>query len=377
MAIYKRGGVYWYEFHFRGERVRESSHVANKAAALQIMAAHRVRLAKGEAGIVEKRPAPTLREFAKDFTKAIEADCAACPATVAFYRSKLQPLLAYEPLASRRLDAVNEAAIDAFVEHRSRVRSRRKRPLSPASINRELATLRRMLRLAYRRKLIDRVPKIELLAGEREREFVLSPAQEAVYLSIAPADLRDLAVLMLDTGLRMREALHLEWPNVHLEPAAGASLGYLRVTSETSKGKKSRNVPLTARTAEMLRGRGVETAGYVFRGADGGPLSQTLLNQQHARLRRTLKLPSGFVPHSFRHTYGTRLGEAGADAFTIMRLMGHSSVTVSQRYVHPTPEAMERAVQKMEALNRGETGKVPTIFTTVEKEQKAKRTISA
>jgi hypothetical protein len=47
----------------------------------------------------------------------------------------------------------------------------------------------------------------------------------------------------------------------------------------------------------------------------------------------------------------TRLGEAGADAFTIMRIAGHSSVTVSQRYVHPTPESLERAFEQLESLN--------------------------
>lgn len=62
-------------------------------------------------------------------------------------------------------------------------------------------------------------------------------------------------------------------------------------------------------------------------------------------------MPEEFVIYSLRHTYGTRLGEAGADAFTIMRLMGHSSVTVSQRYVHPSPEAMERAVERLQIMN--------------------------
>ena len=55
--------------------------------------------------------------------------------------------------------------------------------------------------------------------------------------------------------------------------------------------------------------------------------------------------------HSLRHTMLTRLGEAGADAFTIMKIAGHSSVTVSQRYVHPTPEGMERAFQRLPTLN--------------------------
>ena len=70
-------------------------------------------------------------------------------------------------------------------------------------------------------------------------------------------------------------------------------------------------------------------------------------------------MPCEFVLHSLRHTYGTRLGEAGADAFTIMRLMGHSSVTVSQRYLHPTPEALERAVEKLEGLNRTGISSLP------------------
>ena len=45
------------------------------------------------------------------------------------------------------------------------------------------------------------------------------------------------------------------------------------------------------------------------------------------------------------------MGEAGADAFTIMKLMGHSTVTVSQRYVHPSPEAVELAFERLTAMN--------------------------
>jgi len=62
------------------------------------------------------------------------------------------------------------------------------------------------------------------------------------------------------------------------------------------------------------------------------------------------------VLHSLRHTFGTRLGEAGADAFTIMRLMGHSTVTVSQRHVHPSPEAVELAFGRLMALNLQKVG---------------------
>ena len=79
-------------------------------------------------------------------------------------------------------------------------------------------------------------------------------------------------------------------------------------------------------------------------------LGQTWLNEQHRAIRDLLGFSKEFVPHSLRHTFGTPLGESGADAFTIMKLMGHSTITVSQRYVHPSPESVERTVGRMEAL---------------------------
>jgi integrase len=80
------------------------------------------------------------------------------------------------------------------------------------------------------------------------------------------------------------------------------------------------------------------------------------------RVRALLKMPSDFVPHSLRHTFGTRLGESGADAFIIMKLMGHSTVTVSQRYVHPSPAAIELAYERMTAMN---LRRLPTNSPTV------------
>lgn len=84
-----------------------------------------------------------------------------------------------------------------------------------------------------------------------------------------------------------------------------------------------------------------------------------MLGQQQKRIRELLKLPNDFVLHSLRHSFGTRLGEAGANAFTIMKLMGHSAVTVSQRYVHPSPEAVELAYERLTALNLHKMRTIP------------------
>ncbi len=79
--------------------------------------------------------------------------------------------------------------------------------------------------------------------------------------------------------------------------------------------------------------------------------TQGRVDGQHARTRKLLKLGKEFVVHFLRHTFGTRMGEDGADAFEIKRPMGHSTVAVSQLYVHPSPESLERDLERLESLN--------------------------
>jgi len=244
--------------------------------------------------------------------------------------------------------------IDAYKQRRTRQASRYGRPVSPASVNRELATLRRLLRLAQEWKVIDRVPRIRLLRGERIRDFVLTHQLEPKYLEAAPQPLKDVAILILESGVRPGEAANLQWPDVFLQPAVRAKFGYIRIRAGKSKNAQ-RNLSLTARAAAMLKARkATRSTPRVFPGEKpDAAILGTSLDHQHDDVRTALKLPSDFVIHSLRHTMLTRLGEAGADAFTIMRIAGHSSVTVSQRYVHPTPEGMERAFERLEELNAG------------------------
>lgn len=347
MAVFKRGKVYWFHFIWNGEHIQKSTKQANKRVAEQIESAYKTKLAKGEVGIEERPPAPTLKEFSERFKEAIEIRCAEKPATVSFYKEKLRRLLEFLPLASAKLDRIDESLIERYVQARRNTSIGRKgdeKKLSPASVNRELATLRRLLYLAKEWKIIISVPKIKLLGGERIREFVLSQDQERDYLDFAPQPLQDAALLILDTGLRVGEAVNLEWSDIYLEPVGSAKYGYLRIRS----GKSN----LTARVRKMLKvRRAASNSVWVFPGDLEGPFLGTSLNHQHSKIRRLLGLSEEFVIHSLRHTMLTRLGEAGVDAFTIMRIAGHSSITVSQRYVHPSPEALERAFERLELLN--------------------------
>ena len=356
MAIFKRGRVYWFHFIFNGQHVQRSTKQGNPRVARQIEAAHRTALAKGEVGIVDRKPAPALKEFAQRFMDAIQVRSAAKPRTVQFYAERLARLLDFAPLASSRLDQIDEALIESYVQQRNQ-------KVSPATVNRELATLRRLLRLAQEWRVIDRVPRIHLLPGERTREFILNHELEQLYLENCPQPLHDAAMLLLDTGMRPGESLALEWPDVHLQPANGARYGYVHVRLHAEAGKSKyarRNLSLTDRVRAMLEARAATSnSPWIFPGRGGKPYRVKSLYHDHVDVQKRLELSADFVPYALRHTMLTRMGEAGADAFTIMRIAGHSSITMSQRYVHPSPESLERAFERLEALNARAMGSLP------------------
>jgi integrase len=302
---------------------------------------------------------PSLSGFSKRFLQAIGTRCAGKPRTVKFYAEQVKRLLEYDPLANARLNDIDEALVESYVQYRSSNFVRRwtkegvkvaaERRVSPSTVNRALATLRRLMRLAQEWRVIDRVPRIRLVTGERNRDYVLSYGQEKTYLEFAPQPLRDIAMLVLDTGLRIGEALALEWRDVHLTPN-GSQWGYIQVRVGKSSNAR-RAVPLTRRAHAMLAQRRAASETLFVFADNRNVLHVSSLDHLHAKTRNTLKFSPEFVLHSLRHTYLTRLGLAGVEAFTIMKLAGHSSVTVSQRYVHPTPQAMEDAVARLDNMN--------------------------
>lgn len=337
--VYKRRGsrMYWYRFNWNGRRIRQSARTENKEAAKGIEAAHRVRLAKGEAGIVTRRTAPTVAEFSKSFLSECIARHGEAK-TARFYGQQVAYLLADPVIASSRLDGITRETVATYAV-------RRRKQVSIATTNRQLATLRRMLHLAAEWNIIGAAPRVKLLPGEQPREYVLPRGDiEADYIEAMPELGGRIARLLLETGLRISEALKLRWSDISA-PTPDA-VGYLRVRRENSKSGRPRAVPLTVMAWEALH-EGCRFDDFVF-GAPPPHISTVEHWHSHARAR--LGLPEEFVLHSLRHTMLTRLGEAGADAFTIMRVAGHASVVTSQRYVHPVPETVERAIARAETL---------------------------
>ena len=164
-------------------------------------------------------------------------------------------------------------------------------------------------------------------------------------------------MLSIDLGLRLKEFLTLRKERIHFSPALGAPLGYVEVRAFRDPLKShysNRDVPLTVRAKRILEEISKDSyAETLF------PIPKSTLQHQMLRTCRKLKL-EGLSLHSFRHSFGTRLGEAGASAHVVKQLMGHSSISVSQRYVHKLTESVARAMAAMEEANQ-RNNKVGTI----------------
>ena len=174
---------------------------------------------------------------------------------------------------------------------------------------------------------------------------VVSHEEQQKYLAAAHSLLRDVATCMVETGMRPEEVYTIRKENVHLDRR------YLFVPSGKTRFAR-RNVPLTAATLEILERRLAKAKGtYLFphRRDPNRPL--TTLHKAHYDALGEAKIRPRFRLYDLRHTFGSRSAMAGVDLSTLKELMGHSAISMTMRYVHPTPEHKLEAVKKLEAYN--------------------------
>jgi integrase len=340
MSIFKRGNVYWYHFVFNGQHVQESTKQGNPRVARQMEAAHRTALAKGEVGIRERKPAPTLSDFCNRVETFASAQYQHAPKTLLWYKFGLKTIRKAE-IASRKLDEITAEHIAGFVA------SLQSRKWEVASINSCLRAVRRIFRLALKWGVISVMPEVALLRGENHRDRVLTPEEEAKYLAAAIEPLASIASLLVDTGLRPEECFRLRWEHINLN---GERYGALRVSEGKTKAAR-RMIPLTLRVRTVLEALWENAdrpdEGWVFPApTKQGHVWHDSIRVQHRTALKASKVRP-FVIYDLRHTFLTRLGESGCDVWTLARIAGHSSIKMSERYVHPGREAVLNAMNRL------------------------------
>jgi integrase len=358
MSIFKRGRIYWYKFMWDGKLVRESTKQGNDKVARQMEAAHRTSLAKGEVGIRERKPLPTLKDFIEHRVEPYAKPRKAWN----WYRAGIKPLKTYAVLAGLRLDEINGEKAAGFAVHeqsrkQTHGRENEKSGLAVGSVNRSLRVLRRILRLAVEWGVLEKMPRIELLPGEVRRERVITPEEEARYLLCAPLLLADVATVLFDTGMRPDECHRLRWENITW--VIGRHGTILITHGKTAAAR--RLLPMTPRVRHVLDSRwekqGKPAEGWVSPAeTKERHINHSTVKKQHARAFRIANdeaekggLPKlrPFLLYSARHTFLTRLGASGCDAWALAKIAGHSSIAMSSRYVHPNEESVLAAVSRI------------------------------
>ena len=214
------------------------------------------------------------------------------------------------------------------------------RPLSPRSLSQALSAVRGFHRFLDRRLGFPNAG-LELVRGPRVKPSMPRPVSEDQAKGLileAEADpdqepweaARDAALLTLlyGCGLRISEALSLKRKDVPL----GASLRVL------GKGSKTRVTPVLPQVAAAIDAYVAELPfaldpdDELFRARRGGPFSPRHAQALMQRLRGRLGLPASATPHALRHSFATHLLGAGADLRSIQELLGHASLSTTQRY---------------------------------------------
>jgi integrase len=354
MGIYKRGGVWWYKFMFNGQLIRHSTKQGSNKTALNMESAHRTSLAKGEVNIRERKPAPLLRDFLKnDFLPFATTKHDAKPLTLRYYKQGAD-MLTKSAMAGLKLDEITDQQAQAFAAKNS--------AMSASGINRGLRTLRRACNLAYTWGRIEKPVKVTLAKGEVQRDRVLTVDESDKYLNACPQPWQDCATIILDEGFRPGEVFALRWPHVLLNEDG---TGLIQIVDGKSKAAR-RVLPMTPRVHALLLARheaaGRPEDGWVFpSGSTCGHVNGDGAREQHTKALEDSGVKD-FVPYVLRHTALTRLGErAGGDVFALARIAGHSSITVTQRYVHPQADTINRIFtsQSLVGTKLGTTKKLP------------------
>ncbi len=355
-------------FVFEGRRVERSTGYENKRKAEAYAEAFRTRLRSEGIGFLEKKDYPTLKHALAEFLEW----SATRQKINTTKRYKTASTALIEHFGRMRVNLIGKSQIEGFITWRrsqfvtaggakpkSGKPKKLKRKISNATVNRELACLKKVFSNLVADGVLSSNPArfVNFLAEENESGRVLDMNEEQLYLSAASQPLRDYATLLIETGVRPNELCKLGVRGVHLD----GDKPYLVITDGKTKAAR-RSIPLSKRALEVLSVRLREAKGkYVFPGGRGGsdPNSSALKfsNAHYGALKRSKidglnrsGTEGSCTLYSFRHTFATRfLERRPGDLLTLAALLGHSSLRMVMRYAHPSDNHKFEAIRSMEA----------------------------
>lgn len=355
--LYKRKdrGNRWYIRYYRnGRRYSKPCKTTKKSVAKEILAEVNAKLSKQEFGIVTRPNPMSLEELAKAYLERPDV-------SISGEWRYMQKLYLYSYLLpffgkSTYVHEISSFQIESYQRYRLNCNktniSQNKRPkdktekVSPRTINLELTVLRSMCNWAANHELInsDDIPKFKMLKVSKKLPRYLSTEESQNLLSAAKNYSKQMhlfVALGLYTGLRLNELRYLDWENIDLEKDI---LSVKKKKGFVPKSGKERNVPIP-KSLKCILSEYAEKRGSLF---IARKKRRTKFQHSFRRIVENAGLEAfgenRVTPHTMRHTYASHLVMNGVPLYTVSKLLGHSSVTVTEIYAHLAPEYMSSKV---------------------------------
>ena len=342
MGLYLRGKRYWFSVQHGGRRLYKPTGTSNKKLAEKIYAKVLTDIVEGKyytKAEANKHDFEELKErYMKDHSKVNKV-----------VKSSVRDENAFSHL----IDAFGGLLLAEITPARiSEYKSlRRSEGAKTATIARELEVLRHSFNLAVREwEWIDKNPfeRVKIEKPNNKIERWLSEQEEISLLKASLPWLREIIIFALHSGMRQNEILSLKWTQVDLKRRT--------VTLLVTKNKEKRTIPLNKTLIDLLQSIGKirSISGYVF-------VSQVGTRIDASNLRRTFELAKkvagieDFRFHDLRHTFATRLVQAGVDLYVVKQLLGHKSITMTMRYAHHNPESLRSGVEILDKCDKSVT----------------------
>jgi integrase len=244
----------------------------------------------------------------------------------------------------------------------------RPRPRTPASVNRDLACLSKILSMAFDNALIDSNPmrRVRLLkeSGSRER-FITAEEEVKLFAKLTGRrdHIRSVVTVALNTGMRRGEILDLQWEHVNFIART--------IFIARSKTGKTRIIPMNDIVFAELKAlkQDAGTRDFVF------SVSKTGVNIDSIKTGwRNACAAAGLVDlrfHDTRHTFATRLRANGVHEWDIRDLLGHTTTRMTSVYTHQTPANLRQAVTTLGQSKPGRVVRFPRKNRDSQRERKA------
>ncbi len=295
---------------------------------------------------VATKSIPTLTAFAETFLAVAGIDNK--PSSIENKESVLRRHI-LPRIGDLRVSDIDFAVIQdltlALKQSPNLVCKHKPRKTHPNTVNKVLGCLKHVLRLAKKRHLIEEVPEITKLSAPQAKFDFLTFEEADRLVAAAEGEWRTMVLVALHTGLRRGELMALGKDAVDLQGRRiHVRRNYHRGRFGTPKSGLSREVPLSETATRALAAHTHSRSDdLVFCDEQGRPFHPTRMRSELRRICKRAGLRRiGW--HVLRHTFASHLVMRGVALAVVQKLMGHSSIVVTQRYAHLAPQVVRDAV---------------------------------